>query len=59
MGGFNNVLQVYDRIGGNYVHEVEYRDLVNMMENTELFEKEVWEITLLGQTNISVVQSTR
>lgn len=40
MGGFNNIFQAQDRIGGNLIHEAGYIDLVNMMEKTEWFEKE-------------------
>lgn len=40
MGGFNNVLQAQDIIGGNNVYECEYTYLVEMMEKTYLFEKE-------------------
>lgn len=39
-GGFNNVLTVHNRIGGNPVLEHEYRDLINMMEKVGWFEKE-------------------
>ena len=40
MGDLNNVLQTRDKIGGTPVHKVEYRDIVNMMEKIDLFEKE-------------------
>lgn len=36
---FNNVSQTQDRIGGNHVTEVEFRDLVNVMGKTDLIEK--------------------
>ncbi|KAI5410607.1 hypothetical protein KIW84_055937 [Lathyrus oleraceus] len=40
MCDYNHFLHAQDRIGGNHVHEAEYRDLVHMMDNIELFEKE-------------------
>ncbi|XP_058765506.1 uncharacterized protein LOC131638998 [Vicia villosa] len=40
MGDFNNVLRVTDRVGGREVTASEYEDLVTMMDNLELFEKE-------------------
>lgn len=38
MGGFINVLTSQDRIGGNFMKEVEYKDLNDMMQNVGLFE---------------------
>ncbi|KAI5433137.1 hypothetical protein KIW84_020429 [Lathyrus oleraceus] len=33
-------IKAQDRVGGILFHDVEYTDLVNMMENTDLFEKD-------------------
>jgi exonuclease III len=38
MGDFNNVLKAADRIGGNMVHESEYRDLASLMDKAGLSE---------------------
>ncbi|KAI5433138.1 hypothetical protein KIW84_020430 [Lathyrus oleraceus] len=40
IGDFNNVLQAQNRVVSILVHDVGYIDLVNMMENTGLFEKD-------------------
>lgn len=38
VGDFNNVLNVKDKIGGNSVQKVEYKDLKNMMDETGLYD---------------------
>lgn len=40
IGDFNNVVKVEYRIGGSNVTENEYIDLIEMMNNTELYEME-------------------
>lgn len=40
MGYYNNVLRAQDKIGGSMVNDNEYKDLVDMMDQTGLFEKE-------------------
>ncbi|XP_058768747.1 uncharacterized protein LOC131642529 [Vicia villosa] len=40
IGDFNNVAKVDDRIGGSMVTEKEYVDLIDMMNQTGLYEKE-------------------
>ncbi|XP_058741373.1 uncharacterized protein LOC131613745 [Vicia villosa] len=38
VGDYNNVLNSNDRVGGNPVHENKYKDLVEMMKRSGLFE---------------------
>lgn len=40
MGDFNNALMPQDSLGGNKVHEVEYRDITTIMDKVGLFEKD-------------------
>ncbi|CAK8574668.1 unnamed protein product [Lathyrus sativus] len=40
MGDYNNVLRAQDRIGGNMVTENEYKDLIDMMDQVGLYEKD-------------------
>lgn len=39
IGDYNNVLKAQDKISGSLVNENEYKDLIDMMDKTDLFEK--------------------
>lgn len=59
MGDFNNVMSVQDKIGGNPMQEMEYRDLREMMILWAFLRKIDVEIISHGRTIISMFLFTQ